>query len=322
MFGWDLPVPSAVANFSHSSSSQPNFHTPMVKVALIGATGVLGPAVIAAAVLATFAGRITYPIKVVSRFARDSNPHVHYIQGDFTETPQAIAQQLKDCDVIVALTRSYAQVLCLLAEVVLAVRPSLYIPPLYGPENLKVQSYAPSFGEALEKHMLQLRGQGIQVAEICASLIAVPKLFLYNWVRCVGIDTKAETLVQRGSIDTEVSVTTVNDVARVIMAVATFPIPDQLPATILVELEKVSLRQIIERYQLTHHVRLKVTSFYSKEKALEQFVDLWSNGFSIASTPLYIQAIASQGPDKGLNFIHTHNELLNPNQQFWQWEKF
>ena len=170
--------------------------------------------------------------------------------------------------------------------------------------------------------MLTLRRQGILVVEICVSLMAVPNLFLYNWVRCVGIDTKMKTLVQRGLIDTQVSVTTLNDVARVIVAVATYPAPDQLPPVILVELEKILLRHIIKRYQHTHNCRLTVTSYYTKEKALEQFVDLWSNGFSMASTPLYIQAIASQGPDKGLCFIHTHNELLNPQQQVWKWERF
>lgn len=294
----------------------------MVKVALIGASGILGPPVIEAAVLDTFAARITYPIKVVSRFVRESNHRVQFITGDFTLNPRAIAKEISDCDVIVALTRSYLNVLCLLSEIVLIVRPKLYIPPLYGPETLKVELYAPGFGELLNKHMLTLRRQGILVAEICVSLMAVPKLFLYNWVRCVGIDTKMKTLVQRGLIDTQVSVTTLNDVARVIVAVATYPAPDQLPPVILVELEKILLRHIIERYQHNHNCRLTVTSYYTKEKALEQFVDLWSNGFSMASTPLYIQAIASQGPDKGLCFIHTHNELFNPQQQVWKWERF
>lgn len=294
----------------------------MTTIAIIGAHGVLDPSVIEAAVSKHLcATQIQYPIRVVTRSPQISTDKVEYVRGEFPAEPDKIAAGLAGCDVIISLQRPFIHLLRALERIVQAVRPRLYIAPLYGVEVEKVQEYAPNFGKVQKEHVYRLREHGIRVLELYIGLLAVPNSFLYEWVRCIGIDTREKTLLQRGSIKTEVLVLFVDDVARTLIVLAVSD-PNTFGNIVKIELQKVLLQKMVDRYQNVHDVRLKVKAYYSAAKSLTQFEDTWCNGFDFAKAPFYFQVIMSQGPDKGLNFLTNDNELVNPKLSRWQWQTY
>ena len=94
-----------------------------------------------------------------------------------------------------------------------------------------------------------------------------------------------------------------------------YQIPLELP-------DRITVKDVIDRYSKDHNVELKVVSEQSAEDAKKEFTESLKVGFDGDKFLWYLQVIAAQGLDKGLLSSKLDNELVNPGESLWKWGKY
>ena len=95
-----------------------------------------------------------------------------------------------------------------------------------------------------------------------------------------------------------------------------------MPDTIRIASDRITTKDVIDRYSKDHNVELKVVSEQSAEDAKKEFAESLKAGFDGGKFLWYLQVIAAQGLDKGLLSSKLDNELVNPGESLWKWGKY
>lgn len=292
-------------------------------VAIFGVSGFLGPATLAAFESKAFAEKFLFPIKVFSRdiSKKTSTDKLKYVQGDLSDAGvPALIEELKGVDVVIELVGPNPGVFGAIEKAVVATKPKLFIPSQFGVQLDKVNEYFPGFLGLKVAHSQKIRAAGIKVVDINTGLFAVEGAFLYEVVGSVGIDAEKKTVTYVGEPSSTFAVSKLSDIGYSVAAVAAHN-PATIPDTVRVKSQDVSFKEVVERYEQTHNVKLEV-SHISKDEAFAQGVAKFKAGFDFKDFLYYLQIISSQGTDRGLAFSQDENELLNPGQSLWKYQKF
>lgn len=290
----------------------------MSSVAVIGVTSVVGAPLLEALQSNLFAGKFQYPIKAFSRSneGKTSTDKVKYLSADYADT-DLLVKELQNTDVIISLVAVGPEILNQLEKIVKQVKPKLYIPSQYGVEIKKVQQYLPGFLDVKAKHTEAVRAAGIKTVDVYTGFFALPKTWLYEIVPHFGIDTQKNEYVVRGDLDAPITFTQLKDLGLSIAVIAAEPTKDW-PHIVKIESGKVTTRQVIDRYEKDHNVKLTKKQEFSKEDTLKEAVEKLKN-FSWADFVFYLHTIGSQGQGKGVSFDDNDDELVNPGEKLWKW---
>ncbi|KAK6458410.1 2'-hydroxyisoflavone reductase [Scheffersomyces xylosifermentans] len=296
----------------------------MVKltIAIFGVNGYLGKPFIEALESGRFDDKFQFPVKAVTRRPTPSTSKVEYIVEPLShETVDSIADKLAGTDVILELLTSNSDLFEIVEKIIYKVRPKIFIPSQFGCDVAQIDTYAPGFVPEKELHSQKIRALGIKTVHVITSMWAVPGDFLYEVVGAVGIDTKTNTIVQIGDPQTRFSITKIPDIINSVLTLVTLDI-SVIPDTVRIQSDVITFQDVIDRYEATHNVKLKVVKKISKEEAAKDLKQRLAHGFNHDDLFFYLQAISAQGLDKGVYFREVHNELVNPNESLWKWEKY
>ena len=293
-----------------------------VTIAIIGLNGYLGKHVLNAINSGVFDSKIQFPVKAITRKeGSQSTDKIKYIVSPETSPDDAnLIDSLKGVDAIVELTGPNPELFSKIEKIVEKVKPKLFIPSQFGTDIGQVDTYAPGFLALKTQHSQAVRKLGIKVVDIITALFAVPGAFLYDWVGAAGITEKGVNLI--GDIDQKFHVSKLEDVGNVVLAVATHQPYSDLPDTIHVASEVITVKDVIDRYEKSKGIKLDIISKKSAEEGKKEFVDKLNAGFNPKDFLFYLQVIVAQGLDKGTYFSKLDNELVNPNESLWNWGKF
>ncbi|CAK9442126.1 uncharacterized protein LODBEIA_P58690 [Lodderomyces beijingensis] len=294
-----------------------------VSIAVIGLHGFIGKHVVAAIESGKFDTKIQFPIKAVTRKSDvQSTDKIQYITAPEISTKDAnLVSSLKGTDVLIELVSPTPELLSNIESLVELIKPKLFIPSQFGTDIPQVDSYAPGFLALKTQHSENVRKLGgIKVVDIITGLFAVPGAFLYEWVGAFGVTDAGINLI--GDAHQKFHISKLDDLGNVILAVATFHPISELPDTVRVASEAITVQDVIDKYSAAKGLDLKVISEKSAEEGKKELVDKLNAGFDPKDFLFYLQAIVAQGLDKGLYFSELHNELINPNESVWKWGKF
>ena len=293
-----------------------------VSIAIIGLNGFIGKHVLNAINSGVFDSKIQFPVKAITRKeGSQSTDKIKYIVSPETSPDDAnLIDSLKGVDAIVELTGPNPELFSKIEKIVEKVKPKLFIPSQFGVDIAQVNSYAPGFLALKTQHSQAVRKLGIKVVDIITAFFAVPGSFLYEQAGGVGITEKGVNLI--GDIDQKFHVSKLEDVGNVVLAVATHQPYSDLPDTIHVASEVITVKDVIDRYEKSKGIKLDIISKKSAEEGKKEFVDKLNAGFNPNDFVFYLQVIVAQGLDKGLYFSKLDNELFNPNESLWKWGKF
>ncbi|ABN66956.2 2'-hydroxyisoflavone reductase [Scheffersomyces stipitis CBS 6054] len=295
---------------------------PKVSVAFFGISGFLGNPIIQAFETGKFDDKIELPIKVVTRKELQSTDRIQYIVGNLEYgMVDSFASQLEGVDVIVELLAVDPALFTTVEKIVQKVKPKLFLPSEFGVDIDQVNSYIPGFLNVKKTHANNVREFGIKTVSVVTAEFAVPGSFLYEWVAQVGIDVKEKTITHFGDPNTKITICKLADIANSVLSLVTLD-PQTIPDTVRIQSDEVTFQDVIDRYVQTHDVELKVVKTIPKEQVAKDILTRYESGFNKNDIFLYLQAIASQGIDKGLHFSEIHNQLVNPGESLWKWEKF
>ncbi|ABN66957.2 2'-hydroxyisoflavone reductase [Scheffersomyces stipitis CBS 6054] len=293
-----------------------------VSVAIFGIGGSLGKPIIDAFETGKFDDKIELPIKVVTRKELPSTDRIQYIVGNLDdESVDSLAQKLDGTDVVVELLAPNPVLFTIVEKIVQKVKPKLFIPSEFGVDIDQVNTYIPGFLNSKKTHANNVRGFGIKTVSVVTAIFAVPGSITYELVAQVGIDVKEKTITNFGDPNTKFTVSKLADIANSVLSLTTLD-PQTIPDTVRIQSDVVSFQDVIDRYVQTHDVELKVVKTIPKEEVAKNVAAKFRNGYDRSEIFFYLQAIASQGIDKGLHFSEIHNELVNPGESLWKWEKF
>lgn len=291
-------------------------------IAIIGLNGFIGKHVLNAINSGVFDSKIQFPVKAITRKeGSQSTDKIKYIVSPETSPDDAnLIDSLKGVDAIVELTGPNPELFSKIEKIVEKVKPKLFIPSQFGTDIGQVDTYAPGFLALKTQHSQAVRKLGIKVVDIITAFFAVPGSFLYEQAGGVGITEKGVNLI--GDIDQKFHVSKLEDVGNVVLAVATHQPYSDLPDTIHVASEVITVKDVIDRYEKSKGIKLDIISKKSAEEGKKEFVDKLNAGFNPNDFVFYLQVIVAQGLDKGLYFSKLDNELFNPNESLWKWGKF
>lgn len=294
-------------------------------VAIFGSNGALGAPTIAALESSVFADHFKFPILVVTRDAssKSSTDKVKYVEGDINKGAAELEKQLSGTDVLISLLGATPDALSAVAKIVIAVKPKLYIPSQFGVEIEKAGEVLPGFLSGKTEHSEEVRKHGIKVVDIYTGHFQGGP-WLTDIVGHVGIDANSNTVKYLGDPDAPFAFTNLNDVGRVVASVASQAGSD-FPDKIRVQTGSVTPRGLAEKYEKKHGVKLE-SSEVSKEQALAEATPKWKKAVAEhtwhTNFLYWLNVVRSQGLDKGTSFSKNQNELVNPGQKLWKWEKF
>ncbi|RLV95778.1 hypothetical protein JA1_000689 [Spathaspora sp. JA1] len=292
-----------------------------VSIAIIGLHGSLGKPTLDAINSGVFDDKLKFPIKALTR--NDNNPStdkIEYIKTEInSETIDSISSALSGVDVIVELITPNPELFTALEKVAEKVKPKLYIPSQFGSDIDDVRKLIPGFLTVKTQHTENLRNLGIKTVDIVTNYFAQPGSFLYEFVTHIGIDPATNSVVQIGSLDTKSPFTRVEDIGKVVLAVATTPI-DKLPNKLKVKSGSVTYKEFIERYESSHNVVLTIKEKLTTEEAKKQLDERLkeSGGFNFKDFTFYLHVAGALG----LEYDGKDNELINPNESIWKWQKY
>ncbi|KAI3405117.1 hypothetical protein KGF56_002073 [Candida oxycetoniae] len=294
-----------------------------VSIAVIGLHGFLGKHVVAAIESGKYDSKIEFPVKAITRKSDDkSTEKIQYITtAEISAKDTNLISQLKGIDVLIELTSPNPELFANIEKIIELVKPKLFIPSQFGTDIPPVDAYAPGFLSLKTQHSENVRKLGgIKVVDIITSLFAAPGAFLYEWVNAVGITDEGVNLI--GDINQKFHVSKLEDIGNVILSVATFKSIEDLPDTLYVASDTITVKDVIDKYSKAKGKELKIISEKTAEDGKKEFADKLKAGFNPNDFTFYLQAIISQGLDKGLYFSKLDNELVNPNESIWKWGKY
>ncbi|KAG7660587.1 uncharacterized protein J8A68_005853 [[Candida] subhashii] len=292
-----------------------------VSIAILGLSGSLGKPTIEAINSGKFDDKIQFPVKAFSRQDRESTDRIKYIKSELTEdTVDSISQELAGVDVIIEYLNPNPALLTIVEKVLEKVKPKLFIPSQFGIDILLARQYIPDILHMKYDHSENVRAiGGIKVVDIVTNWFAEDGLYLYEFVPHIGIDKETNTYLQIGDLDTTFPFTRVEDIGYIAIATATTPV-EKLPDQIRVKSGDVSFREVIERYEKNHNVKLEVGTKLTPEEAMKQLKEKHEKtGFNWGDFFFYLQTLAVA---VGLSYDSKDNELINPDESIWKWGVF
>lgn len=292
-------------------------------IAIFGSNGALGAPTIAAFESETFRDKVKAPVHVFTRSTEGkiNSDVIQYVEGDIVANPEEIAQKVKDFDVIISLLTFSPDLAQAIEKVVSIAKPKLYIPSQFGTNIANAGKLLPGFLAAKDEHSQQLRSKGIKVVDILTSVF-VGGAWVYEINGHFGVDTTSNSVTYLGSPNEEVSFTHTNDIGRVIAAVATKD-PKDLPDQVDVRSGTITAAQVVKLYETRHNTTLEVKAIVPKEQALAEAQEDWNkNGFQPAKFMYYLNVLIANAGEGGLFSDAPGNELVNPGESVWTWEKF
>ncbi|KGR10959.1 hypothetical protein MG9_04584 [Candida albicans P37037] len=296
-----------------------------VSITIIGLNGFLGKPVLEAINSGIFDDKINFPIKAITRKEPETkNDKIEYVVSEINEESikSTLSQKLSGTDVIIELIGPNPEAFANIENLVDAIKPKLFIPSQFGTDIPKVDEYAPGFLGIKTQHSENVRKSGVKVVDIITSLFAVPGAFLYEWVGSTGINAEDRTVKLIGDINQQFDISKLEDVGKAVLSIATNPNPRELPDTIRIGSDRITVKDVIDRYSKDHNVELKIVSEQSAEDAKKEFTESLKVGFDGDKFLWYLQVIAAQGLDKGLLSSKLDNELVNPGESLWKWGKY
>ena len=296
-----------------------------VSITIIGLNGFLGKPVLEAINSGIFDDKINFPIKAITRKEPETkNDKIEYVVSEINEESikSTLSQKLSGTDVIIELIGPNPEAFANIENLVDAIKPKLFIPSQFGTDIPKVDEYAPGFLGIKTQHSENVRKLGVKVVDIITSLFAVPGAFLYEWVGSTGINAEDRTVKLIGDINQQFDISKLEDVGKAVLSIATNPNPRELPDTIRIGSDRITVKDVIDRYSKDHNVELKIVSEQSAEDAKKEFTESLKVGFDGDKFLWYLQVIAAQGLDKGLLSSKLDNELVNPGESLWKWGKY
>ena len=296
-----------------------------VSITIIGLNGFLGKPVLEAINSGIFDDKINFPIKAITRKEPETkNDKIEYVVSEINEESikSTLSQKLSGTDVIIELIGPNPEAFANIENLVDAIKPKLFIPSQFGTDIPKVDEYAPGFLGIKTQHSENVRKSGVKVVDIITSLFAVPGAFLYEWVGSTGINADDKTVKLIGDINQQFDISKLEDVGKAVLSIATNPNPRELPDTIRIGSDRITVKDVIDRYSKDHNVELKIVSEQSAEDAKKEFTESLKVGFDGDKFLWYLQVIAAQGLDKGLLSSKLDNELVNPGESLWKWGKY
>lgn len=292
-------------------------------IAIFGSNGTLGAPVIAAFEGPIFKDKFQSPISVYTRdtSSKADTNIVKYIAGDLVGNANAIAEQLRGTDVIISLSGWDPELIKGIEKVVTIVNPKVYIPSQFGANVQNVQHIFPGFLLEKTEHSKRMRENGIKVVDIFTFMF-VGGPWVYEINAHFGLDTANKSVTYLGSPDQKTSFSNLNDIGRAVASVATSnlaTIPDELR----IRSGTVSPAEVVKLWESRHDAKLEVKAIIPKEQALKEAEKDWkANGFQPSKFMYYLNVLVSQADDNGFHVSENENEIVNPNESLWKWEKF
>lgn len=295
-------------------------------IAVIGCNGLLGEPTIEA-LTTTFSHKVSYPIIAITRSIKDkkSNEKVKYVKADINQSNlDKLYDIFTGIDVIIEVTAVDMEVFATLEIVAARTKPKLYLPSEFGMDLQQVNKYFQGFPQNKTYHTNNLRKiEGIKVIDVITSLFAVQGAHLYEWVSCVGVDPKKQTVTYYGDPDFKFAISMAKDIGYTCAALATASDYSMYPDTVRIYSDVVSQREVVQRYQKTHNVTLKEESIVSKEDALAEAKERIAKGFDFKDIVHYAHVFLAQGEGKGVAYIKNNDrESVNPKESLWKWESY
>ncbi|CAD1812073.1 unnamed protein product [Candida parapsilosis] len=296
--------------------------TSKASIAILGLNGKLGKHVINAINSGIFDSKIQFPVKAITRKeGHTSTDKIEYIVSPETSVEDThLIDSLKGIDVFIDLTGASPEASEKVKQIVTKIKPQLFIPSQFGSDVEQVQKYAPGFLAKKTQLSQSIRQLGIKVVDIYTSFFAIPGSVLYDMVTPVGIFEDGIHLI--GDIDQKFSISKLEDIGRVVLSVATHKLYKDLPDTIHVASDTVTVKDVIDQYEKSKGTKLNIVSKKSAEEGKKEFLDKYNAGFDFNDFVFYLQTIIAQGVDKGVYFGKLDNELVNPNESLWKWSKY
>lgn len=292
----------------------------MTNIAIFGVNGALAEPTLTALQSPLFAGKVNYPIKVVSRKPQALTSKILYITSDLTNTAE-LAEQLKGTNVFIELLPPIRELFALIEKLSAVVKPELFIPSQFGADVPQVIKYIPEFYTQEPEHSTNLRALGIKVVDVVTGFFSSP-VWLHQVVSHAGVNPEDKTYTVLGDINQKFSVTTVEDIGKTIAAVATHSNFKSIPDNFRVYSELVTPQKVIDLYEKNNNVKLTKKDEFTAEEALKQLTATLTKGFFEDQLLYYLHVIVSQGLDKGLYFSENLREFINPNESVWKWGKY
>ncbi|RLV91036.1 hypothetical protein JA1_004127 [Spathaspora sp. JA1] len=292
-----------------------------VSIAIIGLHGSLGQPITDVINSGLFDDKVKFPIKALTR--KDdipSNDKFQYIKTEInSESVDYIASELSGIDVIVELVPARPDLIATLEKVAEKVKPKLYIPSQFGCDLDKVGKIIPGFAPGKIQHSDNLRSFGIKTVDIVTNFFAQPNSFMYTIVQHLGVDPQANTVVQMGPVETKIPYTTVEDIAKSVIAVATTPI-EKLPNKLKIKSDSITYREFIEKYELNNNVKLTIKESLTVEEANKKLEEKMkqSGGFNYQDLLFYLHVAGAND----LEYDDKDSQLINPNESIWKWQKY
>lgn len=292
-----------------------------VSIAVFGLNGALGKPTLEALKSDVFAQKFQFPVLAVTRDSSKytSDKYVKYITGDYVSNQDQLIEELKGVDVIVELLRPSPELFAATEKIVTLVKPKLFIPSQFGVNLEDASKVFPGFLQLKRVHSDNVQKAGVKVVDIYTSFFA-GGAYLYDVITHVGGDAATKTVTYFGSPDSEFSFTSLADVGRVIASLASKASSD-LPSKVSVESGKLKVSEVVERYEETHDIKFDAKQV-PVDEVLKEANEVWSQGFNPAKFLYYLHVFIGAGLDHGALFSKNDDELVNPGESLWKWDKF
>ncbi|PVH14832.1 uncharacterized protein CXQ87_005108 [Candidozyma duobushaemuli] len=291
----------------------------MSRIAVFGLGGFLGAPVLEALESSSFSDKINYPVLAVTRddSKYKSTDKVKYVKGDTAKDVDALTKELSGVDVIISLVSPSPDLNAAIEKIAAAVKPKLVIPSQFGVDIEESQQVFPGFLGIKQDHSKKLRDAGLKVVDIQTGLFGTADSFVEHIAPLVGANAETKQVKYLGSPKFEFSYSILSDIGKAVAAVATSN-PSSLPDQLRIQSGTISQEAIVAKYGKSKSIEFSATEV-SKEDALAEAKKVWAEGFDGSKFLYYLQAIISQGEEKGLWFTKDDNEVVNPKGASWKW---
>lgn len=289
----------------------------MSKIAIIGLGGFLGAPVLESLQSSTFADKVSFPILAVTRSEKESTDKIKYIKADLVNDIELLSKELAGVDTIVELVGADPTLFAATEKINAAVKPKLFVPSQFGVDVDEALEVLPGFLGLKLDHSNKLRAEGVKVVDIPTGLFGTAEGFAEQAAPIVGVDVEKKLVTYLGSPKNEFAYSILSDIGNVVAAVATGK-PSSLPDKLRVQSGSVTQEKIVAQFSKSKLVELSVKEVSEKD-AFAEAQKVWEQGFDGNKFLYYLNAVISQGKDKGLWFTKNDNEVVNPKESLWKW---
>ncbi|CCH45707.1 Isoflavone reductase [Wickerhamomyces ciferrii] len=287
----------------------------MATIAVLGVNGFLGKSVIEGLLSEPFISKIKAPIRILT--TSDKKPvessNVQYINVK----DQKLDSHLEGVDAFINLVGFPHGATEDIIKAAVSAKVKLYIPSQFGTNVEAAQSTLPHFLQGKVDHSEQARAAGLKTVDFNTSLFYANfgGPYLSPLVTLDG--TKATVL---GDGKTLINPSVLADIGKAVASAVTFDDYSKLPNKIRIYSDRVTVDDLIAKYEKDHDVKL-TQEHTSDQEFLKTVVEKYNkDGFNPADFVSYLAAVFIAGEGKG-NIYESANEkeIINPNESLFKW---